>query len=526
MWPLLPLVIEGKLRLAVGTSLCTWAFYNWKLGLFVFFAHGAILRIKQHLTGPATKPAGYCSRADHDERKRKAMEEAKKPGTLRMFKATASNTFRPQQIKNRESSQARLDLSRFVHVLEINKDEQWCDIEASATFETFVGATLEKDMAPLVVPELRTITVGGAVVGIGLESSSFRHGFFHDGLLEADILVASGEVLTLTPNNEYKDLFHAIPNSLGSFGYLLRLRMRIMPAERTVMIQKTWFDSPESLVNAIDEACQEEKKFDYVDAVALSDTGGMLITGSFVKTVPTDAVVKEYGLWPIFYKSLVHEGTEYISTLNYLWRWDADWFWCTQIFPGLKLWLVRWLCGDHMLRSDNYKVFNDAVISTVVGPLGLNKNEELVIQDIEIPISRSADWIRQFLVVCPSREIGKIKLSRPGSKVNTVPIWLNPMKATEAPLFPMDKKQLYINFGFWDACEGKQTVGGLKAGNINRALETLTEKFEGKKTLYSSVFLSEDQFYEQYNGKLYKTLKKKYDRDGRLRGWYDRVTKA
>jgi len=236
--------------------------------------------------------------------------------------------------------------------------------------------------------------------------------------------------------------------------------------------------------------------------------------------------VKEYGLWPVFYNSLVHEGTEYLPTSNYLWRWDADWFWCTQIFPGLRFWIVRWLCGPAMLRSDNYKVFNDAIISTLLEPLGLNKNEELVIQDIEIPLSKSAEWIKQFLVVVPSREIGKIKLSRVGAKVPTVPIWLCPVKGTNKPLMPMDDKQMYINFGFWDACEGKQTVGGLKAGKINRALEQLTIEFEGKKTLYSSVFLSEEQFYEQYNGDHYKKLKAKYDRDERLRGWYERVTKA
>jgi len=491
----------------------------------VLFVFGGLCRLKRALQGPATKPAGFCSRSDHEERVGKAKNAAKKPGPLRMFKATASNTFRPQQIKGREESQARLDLSGFVHVLEINKEEGWCDIEASATFETFVDATLKNGMAPLVVPELRTITVGGAIVGIGIESSSFRHGFFHEGLLEADILLASGDVVTLKPGGEYEDLFHAVPNSLGSFGYLLRLRMRIQPAEQVVKIEKTWFDSPEDLVKAIDEACKK-KEFDYVDAVALSAIGGMLITGSFVKDVPNGCRVKEYGVWPVFYKSLVHEGIEYLPTLNYLWRWDADWFWCTQIFPGLGFWLVRWLCGPDYLRSDNYKVFNDAVISTVLEPLGLNKNEELVIQDIEIPMSGSAEWIRQFLKITKSIEIGKIKLSRVGAKEPTVPIWLCPVKATEKPLMPMDSKEMYINFGFWDACEGEATKGGLKAGNINRELERRTLEFKGKKTLYSSVFLSEDEFYEQYNGEHYKKIKSKYDSGGRLRGWYDRITKA
>merc|ERR1719401_1881677 len=120
-----------------------------------------------------------------------------------MFKATASNTFRPQQIKDREASGARLDLSGFVHVLEVNRKELWCDIEASATFETFVDAALAENCAPLVVPELRTITVGGAIVGIGVESSSFRHGFFHEGLMEADILLASGDVVTVSAEGEH-----------------------------------------------------------------------------------------------------------------------------------------------------------------------------------------------------------------------------------------------------------------------------------------------------------------------------------
>merc|ERR1712216_696248 len=172
------------------------------------------------------------------------------------------------------------------------------------------------------------------------------------------------------------------------------------------------------------------------------------------------------------------------------------------------------------------KIFNDIMISKIIEPLGLNKNEESVIQDIEIPVNRSADWIRQFLRVCPSREIGKIKFSRPGSQQKTVPIWLCPVKGTSSPLMPMDSSMMYINFGFWDACEGKETIGGMTTGKINRALEQLVLQFDGKKTLYSSVFSSEEEFYEQYNGKHYHSIKEKYDPTTRLRGWYARVTKA
>jgi hypothetical protein len=49
-------------------------------------------------------------------------------------------------------------------------------VQARCTFEALVQATLPYGYIPAVVPEFVTITVGGAIVGAALESSSFRHG--------------------------------------------------------------------------------------------------------------------------------------------------------------------------------------------------------------------------------------------------------------------------------------------------------------------------------------------------------------
>ena len=40
---------------------------------------------------------------------------------------------------------------------------------------------------------------------------------------------------------------------------------------------------------------------------------------------------------------------------DYIWRWDTDWFWCTQIFPLMSFAPMRALCGRGLLRSDMYK---------------------------------------------------------------------------------------------------------------------------------------------------------------------------
>ena len=67
------------------------------------------------------------------------------------------------------------------------------------TYEDLVAATLPYGLSPLVVPQLKTITLGGAVTGLGIESTSFRNGLPHESVLEMDILTGTGEVLTASP---------------------------------------------------------------------------------------------------------------------------------------------------------------------------------------------------------------------------------------------------------------------------------------------------------------------------------------
>ena len=56
------------------------------------------------------------------------------------------------------------------------------------TYEALAAATLPHGLMPLVVPQLKTITLGGAVAGLGIESTSFRHGLPHESVREMDVL--------------------------------------------------------------------------------------------------------------------------------------------------------------------------------------------------------------------------------------------------------------------------------------------------------------------------------------------------
>ena len=141
------------------------------------------------------------------------------PGPLRLKKSTISNLFRYQP---RGAAARRLSLGEFNHVLGIDKATHTVEVEGLTTYETVVRYCLEHGFLPLVAPELKHITVGGATVGIGIESTSYRYGFVHDGLREADVLLPEGTIVTARADNERQDLFDALPNSYGTLGYILR----------------------------------------------------------------------------------------------------------------------------------------------------------------------------------------------------------------------------------------------------------------------------------------------------------------
>ena len=98
---------------------------------------------------------------------------------------------------------------------------------SGVTFADLVAATLPHGLVPIVVPELKTITIGGAVAGCSIESMSFVHGGFHDTCVEYEVVTAKGDVLTCTPDNEHRLLFQMMHGSFGTLGILTRLTFKL-----------------------------------------------------------------------------------------------------------------------------------------------------------------------------------------------------------------------------------------------------------------------------------------------------------
>src|SRR3989338_10835561 len=62
-------------------------------------------------------------------------------------------------------SDEKIDISNLNTILLIDREKQICIAEPGVTFVDLVNAALKYDLVPIVVPELKTITIGGAEAG-------------------------------------------------------------------------------------------------------------------------------------------------------------------------------------------------------------------------------------------------------------------------------------------------------------------------------------------------------------------------
>lgn len=436
------------------------------------------------------------------------------PGApVRLAKKT-SNLFRGRS----QTPTPGLDVSAFGHVFEVDPVNRTAEVGGMTTYEDVVAATLPYGLMPLCVPQLRTITLGGAVTGLGIESASFRNGTPHESVLAMDILTGTGEVMSVTKDQSdpHHDLFYAFPNSYGSLGYALKLTIELEPTKPFVHVQHVRFDTITALTAAMQEIVRTQEyngsRVDFLDGTVFTPSEQYLTIGTMVGELPAGRATSDYTGMAIYYRSIQTVKDDYLTIGDYIWRWDTDWFWCSRAF-GAQSPTIRSLWPKSKLRSDVYwKIIAANRKFKFADRLDALKGKpprENVVQDIEIPVEKLPEFMDFF-----------------HAEIGIEPIWLCPLQQRDPdarwPLYEFDPDQLYVNVGFWSTVplvNGEKPEDGVK----NRRIEKMVTALDGRKSLYSTAFYSRDEFWEIYGGNEYHTMKKKYDPDSRLLGLYEKV---
>jgi len=410
-----------------------------------------------------------------------------------------SNLFRDRALDRRP----RFNLKHFDRVIDVDRAAGAVSVEGMTTYDRLVAGTLPHGVMPCVVPQLKSITIGGAVAGVGIEASSFRYGLVHETIREMDVLVGDGRIVTCSPSNEHRDLFFGLPNSYGTLGYALKLEAGAMAVGKYVAIEHIRHSRADVYFEDLRERCASD--VDFVDGTVFGP-GEMYVTlGRFTDEAP---YASDYTYERIYYRSIRERKADFLTTADYIWRWDTDWFWCSKNL-GMQNPLLRRLAGRERLNSVTY-----TRIMRWNSKWGLThrlfrltgRHPESVIQDVDIPIERAAEFLPWLI-----------------ENIGILPVWICPIRGSRGvkrfPLYPLDGSALYVNFGFWDVVKAKAQR---PAGYYNRLIEQKVRELGGIKSLYSESYYEPQEFWATYDRSAYDALKRKYDPQGRLGDLYQK----
>lgn len=399
------------------------------------------------------------------------------------------------KVNDAKHKDEKIDLMDLDEVIEVDVENRICIAEPGIPFCELVDRTLPYGLVPIVVPELKTITIGGAVAGCSIESMSYMHGGFHDTCLEYEVVTAKGEVLTCTPDNENALVFQMIHGSFGTVGILTRLVFKLVPAKPYVHLRHEHHTSIDSYLASI-WSHFERQDVDFMDGIIHSNTQLSLCVGDFVDWAP---YTNSYDWMKIYYQSTAERKEDYLKTPDYFYRYDKG---VTNVHP--KSWLGRLVFGKFVGSSEILR------IAEKLRWFVLDDKRPDVTVDTFLPFSRLKEFLLWY-----EKDFGHY------------PLWCVPYRRVHDYDWLADS--------FWQGM-GKEeqllvdiAIYGMKqrgTTNYYRLMEEKLQELNGAKTLISYNYYPKDEFWTIFNEKNFREVKAITDPDNIFRDLYEKTCKA
>jgi FAD/FMN-containing dehydrogenase len=389
----------------------------------------------------------------------------------------------------------RIDASSLCNVLEIDAGNRLCVAEPGITFASLVEQTLPHGLVPAVVPELKGITIGGAVAGCSVESMSYRYGGFHDTCESYEFIDGTAEVRNLS-RAEDPFLFDMVHGSYGTLGVLAGLKFNLVPAKPFVHMTYVRYETPETFFEELIRQC-ESGEHDFIDGIIHSPADLVMCLGDFEETAP---YTSDYTRTHAFYRSTTEKAEDHLSTPHYFFRYDTDAHWLTRTAPPLQWKWFRFLFGRYMLGSTNLIEW-----SARLNPVLKLKKRPEVVADVFIPARRFLDFCKRY-----------------EEEMNFYPLWVVPYRVPRP--YPWLSREHFERMGddlFIDCA-----VYGMKNNGPTDAsprLEELTFDLDGIKALIGRNHYSPERFWDIYNRPNYSSAKTALDPNGAFPDLYDKL---
>ncbi|XP_041984337.1 delta(24)-sterol reductase-like [Aricia agestis] len=410
-------------------------------------------------------------------------------------------------------------------ILELDKQAMTVRVEPMATIGDITEYLIPKGYSLAVTIELVDATLGGLAMGTGMSTHSHKAGLYHETVTSYEVVLGDGSLVTATAENEYSDLFYALPWSHGSLGFLVALTLKIVKIKPYIKItytpvtgQKNYCDKMRELSGA--NEAKPKNHPDYIEGTVFSKDKCVIMTGEYSDN---DGVTKvnHCARWykPWFYKHVEYfldkgESTELIPLRDYLLRHNRSIFWVVEDMisfgnnPIFRL-FFGWLLPPKpaFLKFTTTPgvrayTFTKQVFQDIVLPL----------QELERQINLASELFEKFpLLVYPCKIVDRGpstgQLRRPPSKY----------------LVPGTNYAMYNDLGVYGVPGKVKDKKPYNPVAAMRKMEEFTRDVGGYSFLYADIFMTREEFEQMFDLSLYERLRSKYHAEGAFPHLYDKV---
>ena len=527
--------------------------------LFLLWLAAPALYFKRtHGRWPWSRPAKPCGQAAHAEGTSLVVDQVlawkAQPRRARQPLCTAKE--RRQSVTTRDAAYKRechkITLSHLNRVVALDEAAMLVTVEPNVDMRQLQHFLAARGLALTVTGETDKMSMGGTLMGTGIESSSHRFGLFYESCVAFELLLADGSIVRPT-RTEHVELFHALPFSYGTGGLLLSATLicvRAQPfvkvsyriarshAQVCALLTNRSTASSSSSASASLDGSGSGFADDFVDGLCFSSSLSTVISGSWSdgrgadSALPVAQPVSRW--WQPFYSDHVRAiceaavsagggGSDFDAggeivyeelqpAVDYLFRYDRGCFWTlTQAMPRLGRPWARLLFGwafnsrlFHLLPDKGTsELRNDQVVqdATVAMEHGAEALDRLTTLFAIYPI-----WLCACLNVSHTAgngggggggggsEKGRRRSRSPPRSRGRPAVPPHAGGARPTALVKLKPHSLLLDIGIY----GKPKALGFDTTHAHREMEDLMHRLGGFIFSYGISFTTRKEFWERW----------------------------
>ncbi|GBG87533.1 hypothetical protein CBR_g45591 [Chara braunii] len=384
-------------------------------------------------------------------------------------------------------------------ILELDEDNKILRVEPSVNILQILDYLLPRGYTLPVLPELDELTVGGLVNGYGIESSSHKYGLFNDICSGFELVLPNAQLVNLGPEDP---IFHTVPWSFGTVGFLTAIDLQVIPAQPYVRLKYIPVYSMRECAELWTHEQTKQVPVEFIEGMMYGPNEGVVMLGDFAEAPGPNEQVVHLNTWykPYFYKHAKEfidrrqEGTEVIPLRQYYQRHNRSIFWSLEDqIPVCHHWLFRLLLGWilpprvaflKLIESDSVTNFYE---------------EKYVMQDFLVPLN----CMLETMEICEK-------------EIAVYPLWLCPHIMFNTGRYQgkirapqgTEKEGEYAHYVDVAAVGPPRVTHPFDMTKAMRTVEGYLRKVGGYQGNYSYTYQTREEYRQMFDHTLYDEVRK------------------